>query len=96
MLKIPLLGFPIQHNHFISLSINALSSSLTWYGLIKNGDLSVMSISMLGHVPISSLKLNASLYLYNIFMTSFFSSSVKHELSRSIYFSNISLSVKHL
>ena len=46
---------------------------------------------MLGHVPISSLQLNASLYLYGISITSFFSSSVKHVLYRFIYFSNISL-----
>ena len=88
-------NIPIWHNHFISLSINALSSSLTWYGLIKNGDLSVtpISTSIFGHVPISSLKINTFLYLYSMFITPFFSSLVKHELSKFMYFSSISLSV---
>ena len=56
-------------------------------GLVKNGDLSVTSIStaVLGHVPISSLRLNASLYLYNISITSFFSLSVRHDFSKSTY-----------
>ena len=76
----------------------ALSSSFTWYGLIKNGDLSVTSIStsMFGHVPISSLRLNASLYLYNISITFTFSSLFRHEVLKSMYFSNISLSVMFL
>ena len=80
------------------MSINALSSSLTWCGLIRNGDLSVTSIStsILGQVQISSLKLNVSLYSYSISITSFFSSLVKHDLSRSMYFSNISLSAIYL
>ena len=59
----------------------------------KNGDLSVtsISISMLGHVPISCLKLKASLYLYTISITSF-SSSCRHVWFKSIYLYNISLS----
>ena len=50
---------------------------------MKNGDLSAASIStfIFGKVPISSLKLNASLYLYNISMTCFFSESVRQDLS---------------
>ena len=75
--------------------MNALSSSLMWYGLMKNGDLFVTSIStsMLGYVPISSLRLNASLYLNNISITFIFSSLLRHELFRLIFFSKISLSV---
>ena len=60
----------------------------------KNGDLFIMSIStsMLGQVPILSLKLKASLDLYNVSTASSFSSSCNHVLLRSIYFSNIFLS----
>ena len=55
---------------------------------MKNGDLSVMSIStsIFGQVPISSLKLNASLYLYNISMTCFCSESDRHDFSKSTLF----------
>ena len=72
-----------------------LSSSLTWLGLIKNGDLSItsISISILGHIPISTLRLSASLYLYSMSITSFFSSLDSHDVSKSIYFSSICLSV---
>ena len=61
---------------------------------MKNGDLSVTSIStsIFGHVPISSHKLNVSLYFYNISITCFFSTSVRHDLSKSTYLSNISFS----
>ena len=61
---------------------------------MKNGDLHVMSIStsMFGHVPISSLKLNVSLYLYNISITCYFSTPDRHDLSESTYLSNSSLS----
>ena len=71
--------------------------SFAWLWSYKNWDLSLTSIStsMLGHVPISSLRLNPSLYLYNISITSFFSSFVRHELSKSMYLSNISLSVMY-
>ena len=53
----------------------------------------VNSTLMFGHVPISSLKLNASLYSYMKFLNFCFSHLVKQELSKSIYLSNISLSV---
>ena len=61
---------------------------------MKNGDLSVTSIStsIFGQVPILSLKLNASFYLYSMSITSFFSLSVKQDFSNSIYFSDIPLS----
>ena len=49
-------------------------------------------ICSVGQVPISSLKLNASLYLYSISITCFFSESTRHDLSTSMYMSNISLS----
>ena len=83
------------HNCFITLSINALSSSLKCYGLIKNGDLSVTSISALifWHVPISTLKLKAFLYLYSMPISSFLSSLVKYKSSKCMYLSSISLSV---
>ena len=51
---------------------------------------------MFGHVAISSLRLNASLYLNNMSITFIFSSLFKHEFFRSMYFSNISLSIKFL
>ena len=59
----------------------------------KNGVLSMMSIftSILGHVPISSLKLNAFLYSYSKSLTSIFSMSIKHELTKLTYSSSISL-----
>ena len=62
---------------------------------MKNGDFSVtsISISMLGHSPISSLRLNASLYLCNKSLTCVFSTLVKHELSKFIYLSKISPSI---
>ena len=62
-----------------SLSMHCLSSSLTWNGQVKNGELLMTSIStlILGYVPLSSLKLNASLYLYNMSSKNF-SESVKH------------------
>ena len=66
--------------------IRVLSSSFTWYGLRKNGDLSVTSIStsILGHAPVSSLKLNASLYLYSMSIPSLFSFSGRHDLSKNM------------
>ena len=94
MPKKPSFNIPRKHNLFISLSNMFLSSSLTWYGLIKKGDLSLMSIStsILEQVPISSLKLNVSLYLCNISTTYFFSVSDRQDLSKSMYLSSISLS----
>ena len=61
---------------------------------MKNGDLSVIfiSTSIFGQVSISSLHLKASLYLYNICMTCFFSGSDRHDFSKSTYLSSISLS----
>ena len=55
-----------------------------------------ISTSMLGHVPISSLRLNVSLYLYSISITLNFSSLFKHDIPKSMYFSNISLSAMFL
>ena len=51
------------------------------------------STSMFGHVPISSLKLNTSLYLYISLLTFFFLHLVRQEFSRFMHLSNISLSV---
>ena len=55
---------------------------------MKNGDLSVTSIStsMLGQVSILSLKLNVYLYLYSITITSFLPFPVKQELSKLCIF----------
>ena len=63
------------HNLVISLFSIYLSSSFTLYDVMENGDLSITSISTskLGHMSISSLKLNASLYLYNLSIDSSFS-----------------------
>ena len=60
----------------------------------KNGDLSVTSIPtcILRHVPISCLKLNASLYSYNKCLTSVISPFVKQELSKLMQVSKFSLS----
>ena len=60
----------------------------------KKGLLSVTSIStsIFGQVHISSLKLNVSLYLQINLLTFFFLHLVRHELSRLMYLSNISLS----
>ena len=59
----------------------------------KTDGLSVTSISTskFGQVPISSLKLNASLYLYNMSITCYFSESIRQDLSKSTSLSNISL-----
>ena len=64
------------------------------YGLIKNGDLSVtsISISIFGQVPILSLKLIVSLHVYNMLITCFFSVFDRQDLSKSTYLSNIFLS----
>ena len=51
-----------------------------------------VSTSIFGQVPILSLKLNAYFYLYNISITYFFSASVRHDLSKLTYLSNIFLS----
>ena len=90
MLKILLSIFP--YNIIISSLFNkclVFLSDEVW----SYGDLSVTSIStsILGHAPISSLKLNVSLCLYSISMTSIFSTLFKYEFSKSLYFSNISL-----
>ena len=64
-------------------------------GLTKNGESSItsMSILILGHWPISSLKLKACLYSFIMFIRVSFSSDVRSELERSIYLSKISSSV---
>ena len=49
-----------------------------------------ISTFIFGQVPVSSLKLNVSLYLYIISMTCFFSESVRQDFSKSTYLSNIS------
>ena len=58
----------------------ALSSSFTLYAPMEHGDLSVtyISTSMFGHVPISSLRLNTSLCMDKMSITSFFSTSERH------------------
>ena len=82
-------------NPCISLSVIGLSSSLTWNDLMEKGDLSMTykSTSILGHIPISSLRLNVSLYLTNSLQTSSCSSFDKQDWLRSIVFSIVCLSV---
>ena len=55
-----------------------------------------MSILMLGHLPISSLKLNACLCSLINFMRVPFSSGVRSELVKSIYLYKISSSIMSL
>ena len=64
------------------------------YGLRNNADVSVtcISTSMFGHIAISSPKLNASLYLYSMFIIYIFSDPERQDFSKSTYFFNISLS----
>ena len=64
----------------------------------KEWCLSTTSIltSMLGHMPISSLGLNASLYLYSMSINFSMSFWVKHENSKSTHFSNTFPSVRFL
>ena len=66
--------------------------------LTKNGESSItsMSILILGHWPISSLKLKAYLCSFIIFIRVSFSSDVRSELERSMYLSKISSSVMFL
>ena len=84
-----------QSIHFL---VQYLFFSFTVHGLMKNGILSITSIStsIFGHVPIPSNKQNVSLYLYSIPINSSFSFMVKHKVSRSMYFFNILLPVKLL
>ena len=79
----------------ISQSICSLSSSATLNGLTKKGVLSCRSICtlILGHVPISSLRLNAFLFLLHIVIKYLFSFSDMCDLLRFICFSRISKSV---
>ena len=95
MLRILLSIFPYSIIASSLYQINTLSFPSNNIWSYKNGGLSVTLIStlILGHVPISSLRLNSSLYLYSKSITSFFSFLLRHELSKSMYVSEISLSV---
>ena len=61
---------------------------------MKNGDLTVTpnGTSMVGHVPVSSLKPFTSLHLYNIPSNSLLSSHERHEFSYSTFFSKFHIS----
>ena len=69
-----------------SLSTICLSSSLTYTGYLKNGDLSITckSTSVFRHVSVSSLRLNVPLYLFNKSCTSSCSSFEKHDWCSAI------------
>ena len=89
---------PSETNLCICQSIMGLSSSLMGKGLTKNGVSSItsMSILILGHSPISSLRLKAFFYLRIISISSAFPSSSKVLSVRSMYFHKISSSVMFL
>ena len=76
----------------ISQSICALSSSATLKGLTKKGVLSWRSMwtLILGQSPISSLRLNASLFFLHTDIKYFFSFLEMCDLSKLICFSRIS------
>ena len=78
---------PKDTNLSICVSINSLSVSLKGKGLTKRGNSSITCISAvrLGHAPISSLKLNASLYFIIIFINLAFSLDVRWDLDKSIF-----------
>ena len=77
------------------LSINGLSVSEREKGLTKNVDSSITLISAtkFGHSPISSLRLNASLYFRINFINLDFSFLFSAEYLRSIFSYKISASV---
>ena len=78
--------------HFFIYDFLILFPNMIWSDKKMVIYLLCLFLPLFGHVPISSLKLKASLYLYNISITSSFSSSIKYVLSKFIYFLNISLS----
>ena len=90
-----LLNIPNETNLSIWSSINGLSFSEIGKGLTKNGESSItfMSAFKLGHYPISSLRLNASLYFMSIFISLVFSFLLKAEFDKSIFSYKISSSV---
>ena len=75
-----------------------LSPSEIGNGLTKNGDSSItlISASKFGHFPISSLRLNASLYLISSFISLAFYFLLKAVLDRSILSYIISSSDRYL
>ena len=89
---------PRETNLCICQSMIGLSSSLMGKGLTKNGVSSITSMStlILGHSPISSLRLKAFLYFRIISISSAFPSSSKVLSVRSMYFHKISSSVMFL
>ena len=89
---------PRETNLCICQSMIGLSSSLMGKGLTKNGVSSITSMStfILGHSPISSLRLKAFFYLRIISISSVFPSSSKVLSVKSMYFHKISSSVMFL
>ena len=84
-------NIPSDINHSICSSINSLSGSLNGNGLTKKDDSSITCISAVrfGHAPISSLKLNASLYLNINFINLVFSLDIRYDSDKSIFSYNI-------
>ena len=89
---------PRETSLCICQSIMGLSSSLMGKGLTKKGVSSNTPIStlILGHSPISSLRLKAFYYFKIISISSAFPSSSKVLSIKSIYFHKISSSVMFL
>ena len=80
-------NIPKDTNHSICSSINSLSGSLNGNGLTKKDNSSITCISAVrfGHAPISSLKLNVSLYLSINFISLAFSLDVRYDSDKSIF-----------
>ena len=89
---------PNFSNLSISLCTTAFCSSLIGYGCTKNGESSrgCNLTSKYGHVKISSPKLKASHFCFNISTTAILSSEVKTDFDRSILLSINSSSVQSL
>ena len=84
-------NIPNETNLSICSSINSLSGSLKGNGLTKKEDSSITCISAVrfGHAPISSLKLNASLYHSINVINLAFSLDVRYDSEKSIFSYNI-------
>ena len=80
-------NIPNDTNLSICSSINSLSVSLNGNGLTKKDDSSITCISAVrfGHAPISSHKLNTSLYFSTNFINLAFSLDVRCDWDKSIF-----------
>ena len=80
-------NIPNDTNLSICSSINSLCGSLNGNGLTKKDDSSITYISAVrfGYAPISSLKLNASLYFTTNFINLAFSLDIRCDWDKSIF-----------